>query len=105
MKQKRLTDKQEDSRAASPVAPTMSDALSTRFIELDPADFKGHPLWKILVETARRNPLYPGLTSYIREEILPKEPTINPRELASRLSISVGEALVLLDDLNCQLKT
>lgn len=105
MKQKRLTDKQEDSGTTPPVTPVIPDAVSTRFIELDPADFKGNPLWKILVETARRNPLYPGLTSYIRDEVLPKEPSISPRELASRLSISVGEALVLLDDLSCQFKT
>ncbi len=105
MRQNRLTDKQEDSRAAPPVTPRIPDALSTRFIELDTTDFKGHPLWKILVETARRNPLYPGLTSYIRDEVLPKEPSIGPRELASRLSISIGEALVLLDDLKSQFKT
>lgn len=68
-------------------------------LDIDVADFKGHPLWDILVETARRSPFYPGLSGYVRSEIIPKEPDISAKELASRLSISVGEALVLLDDM------
>lgn len=70
---------------------------STRLIDIDLSDFKAHPLWSILVETARRNPLYPGLAGYIRDQILPSNPNIEPRELASKLAISVGEAMVILD--------
>ena len=70
---------------------------STRLIDIDLSDFKAHPLWSILVETARRSPLYPGLAGYIRDQILPSNPEIKPRELASKLSISVGEAMVILD--------
>jgi hypothetical protein len=70
---------------------------STRFIDIDLSAFKAHPLWSILVETARRSPLYPGLAGYIRDQILPNNPKITARELASKLAISVGEAMVILD--------
>ena len=73
------------------------EQTSTRLIDIDLSDFKAHPLWTILVETARRNPLYPGLAGYIRDQILPSNPNIEPRELASKLAISVGEAMVILD--------
>ena len=70
---------------------------STRLLSIDVSDFKTHPLWTILVETARRSPLYSGLAGYIRDQILPTNPNIEPRELASKLAISVGEAMVILD--------
>ncbi len=63
----------------------------------DLGDIKSNPLWPLLVETTRRNPLYPGLASYLQAHILPEKPDITPRELAGRLAISLGEALVLLD--------
>ncbi|MHA1770770.1 MAG: hypothetical protein ACTSYL_10095 [Candidatus Thorarchaeota archaeon] len=100
MKQKRLTDQFEP-------APTLSntDTLSIgRPVFVGPlfdeelGDVKKNPLWPILVETTRRNPLYPGLASYLQAHILPEKPDISPRELAGRLSISIGEALVLLDE-------
>ncbi|MHA1929716.1 MAG: hypothetical protein ACTSV2_14180 [Candidatus Thorarchaeota archaeon] len=77
--------------------PLRKEQASTRLIDIDLSDFKAHPLWSILVETARRNPLYPGLAGYIRDQILPSNPNIEPRELASKLAISVGEAMVILD--------
>jgi hypothetical protein len=72
---------------------------STRLIDIDTAEFKTHPLWNILVETARRSPLYPGLSGYCKSKILPDQPNISVKELARKLSISIGEALVLLHDL------
>lgn len=72
---------------------------STRGIDIDKANFKTHPLWNILVETTHRSPLYANLSGYVREKIVPVEPDISPRELATRLSISIGEALVILDDI------
>jgi hypothetical protein len=70
----------------------------SRFTEIDIADFKGHPLWNILVDTARSNPLYTGRLSYTRTRILADCPDIDPRGLASKLSIPVGEAIVILED-------
>ena len=71
---------------------------STRLIDIDPTEFKTHPLWKILVETARRSPLYAGLSGYCKNKILPHQPNISVKELARKMSISIGEALVLLHD-------
>ena len=101
MKQVRLTDtagnkvksKTASSARASSVEPT-------RLLDFDLTGITNESLWPILVETARRSPLYANLTGYIREEILPKEPEVSVRELASRLSISVGEALVILYDIH-----
>jgi len=70
---------------------------SGRTIDIDVADFKGHPLWKILIETARNNPLFPGNAGYAHTHIIPQNPAITPKELASKLSITVGEALAILE--------
>lgn len=66
--------------------------------DIDISQLKSTPLWDLLVDTARRNPMYPGLSGYIRSEILPKNPNIRAQELAIQLSISLGEAIVFLED-------
>ena len=66
--------------------------------DIDVAKCKSNPLWDILVDTARRNPMYPGLSGYIINEVLPNNPNIRARELAIQLSISLGEAIVILED-------
>jgi hypothetical protein len=68
--------------------------------DIDLSSLESNPLWNILIDTARRNPMYAGLSGYIRDKILPNEPEVTPRELASRLSISLGEALVILADIH-----
>ncbi|MCF2137496.1 MAG: hypothetical protein K9W43_09725 [Candidatus Thorarchaeota archaeon] len=100
MKQKRLTDHFEP---ATPLSKTNTSSIGRPvfigpLFDEDLGDVKNNPLWPILVETTRRNPLYPGLASYLQAHILPERPDISPRELAGRLSISIGEALVLLDE-------
>jgi hypothetical protein len=70
---------------------------SGRTLDFDVADFKGHPLWKILIETARNNPLFAGNAGYAHNHIIPENPSITPKELASKLSITVGEALAILE--------
>jgi len=79
------------------IEPKSRPQSSTRLVDIDIKDFKSHPLWDILVETARRSPLYSGLSGYIRDNVLPNNPEISPKQLASKLSISIGEALVILD--------
>jgi hypothetical protein len=73
---------------------------STRLIEINLADFKTHPLWDILTETAQRNPMYAGLVGYTRDHVISKNPKVTPKELASKLSISLGESLVILDEVS-----
>jgi hypothetical protein len=50
------------------------------------------------VETARMNPRYANLAGHTREFILSKQPDISPKELAAKLSITLGESIVILDD-------
>lgn len=61
---------------------------------------RGNPLWLILVETAQNLPLYPVHKAYIRDKILPENPDVTPDELARQLDMPLGEAIVILDELN-----
>ena len=61
---------------------------------------RGNPLWLILVETAQTLPLYPAHKAYIRDKILPENPDVTPEELARILDMPLGEAIVILDELN-----
>ena len=102
MKQDRLSAHTSDCDAnksgeIQEIEPKSRPQSSTRLVDIDIKDFKSHPLWDILVETARRSPLYSGLSGYIRDNVLPNNPEISPKQLASKLSISIGEALVILD--------
>jgi len=56
-------------------------------------------LWSILVETVHASVMYPTHKAYTRETILQKKPDITASELANRLSIPLGEALVILHEL------
>jgi hypothetical protein len=57
------------------------------------------PLWPILVETTHSLPLFKQHKNYIKENLLPKTPGITPEEISQRLAISLGEALVLIEEL------
>jgi hypothetical protein len=99
LKQERLT-RHKDSIADSKKKPQNSKTVkkgSGRNIDINVADFKGHPLYSLLIETAKNNPLFAGNAGYAQNYILPKNPNISAKELASKLSITVGEALAILD--------
>ncbi len=57
-------------------------------------------LWLILVETVHKTVMYPSHKAYVRDKILHEKPDIIPIELANRLNMSFGEALVILDELS-----
>lgn len=59
-----------------------------------------NPLWAVLVETAHSLPLYKNHKNYVLEVILPEKPDIKPEELSERLNLTLGEALVILEELN-----
>ncbi|MHA2600600.1 MAG: hypothetical protein AM324_000520 [Candidatus Thorarchaeota archaeon SMTZ1-83] len=100
MKQERLTrpSSENESVSGKKARALRTKTNSTRHIEINLTDFKTHPLWDILVETARENPRYASLTGYTREVILTRNPDITPQELAGRLSVTLGESIVILDD-------
>ncbi|NWF86540.1 hypothetical protein HXY32_01805 [Candidatus Bathyarchaeota archaeon] len=56
-------------------------------------------LWPILVETAHALVMYPHHKAYAKEVILNEKPDITPAELAARLKMPLGEALVILYEL------
>ena len=56
-------------------------------------------IWLILVETVHAAVMYPAHKSYTREEIIRENPDINPAELAARMNMSLGEAIVILHEL------
>jgi hypothetical protein len=56
-------------------------------------------LWPILVETVHAMVMYAYHKAYTREVILHEKPDITPQELAARLGIPLGEALVILYEL------
>lgn len=91
-----------DSESDPSTPPPRRKRKSTRHIEINITDFKTHPLWDILVETARKNPRYANLAGHTREYILSKHPDISPKELAAKLSITLGESIVILDDVKSE---
>jgi hypothetical protein len=100
LKQERLTRQTKDIPTDSITKlgkPKRAKKESGRTIDINIADFKGHPLYKLLIETAKSNPLFAGNAGYAQNHILPENPHITAKELASKLSITVGEALAILD--------
>jgi ribosomal protein S25 len=62
-------------------------------------EYKQEKLWPILTETVHALIMYPNHKYYTRETILNEKPEITPAELAAKLNISLGEALVILHEL------
>jgi hypothetical protein len=62
-------------------------------------EYISNPLWAILQETVHSIIMYPHHKAYIRDVILNEQPDITPKELAAKLSMSFGEALVILFEL------
>ncbi|MCW4010662.1 MAG: hypothetical protein NWF05_08585 [Candidatus Bathyarchaeota archaeon] len=68
-------------------------------------DYPKEKLWLLLVEAVHANVMYPTHKSYTRDVILPAHPKISAEDLASRLNMPVGEALVILNELAGQAET
>jgi transcription initiation factor IIE alpha subunit len=62
-------------------------------------EFTKEKLWLILVETVHKAVMYPSHKAYIRDVILRDKPDVTPTELANRLNMPLGEALVILYEL------
>jgi hypothetical protein len=56
-------------------------------------------LWQILVETAQASVMYATHKAYTRDVILKAKPDVSEEELASKLNMPIGEAMVLLQEL------
>ncbi len=62
-------------------------------------EYTKEKLWTVLVETVHASIMYPHHKVYTRETILTEKSDMTPAELATRLNIPLGEALVLLYEL------
>ncbi|MEM2440095.1 MAG: hypothetical protein QW493_02640 [Candidatus Bathyarchaeia archaeon] len=67
-------------------------------------EYTKEKLWPILVETVHAMVMYPHHKAYTRDVLLHEKPDITPQELASRLGIPLGEALVILYELKNEAK-
>ena len=62
-------------------------------------EYTKEKLWPILTETVHALVMYPNHKSYTRETVLNEKPEITPAELAAKLKMPLGEALVILYEL------
>jgi ribosomal protein S25 len=62
-------------------------------------EYTKEKLWQMLVETVHASVMYPSHKAYTRETIIQEKPDITPQELANRLNIPLGEALIILQEL------
>jgi hypothetical protein len=56
-------------------------------------------LWQLLVESVHASVMYPTHKAYTRDTVLPQKADVSATELAERLGMPLGEALVILDEL------
>ena len=68
-------------------------------------EYMKEKLWPILVETVHASVMYPTHKAYTREKILQEKPDITASELANRLNMPLGEALVVLHELEEERKS
>ncbi len=61
--------------------------------------YVNNPLWPLLVETVHAMVMYPHHKAYVRDFVLHEQPAATAKELAIKLSIPLGEALVILCEL------
>jgi len=62
-------------------------------------DYSKDRLWPILIETSHALVMFAHHKAYVREVLLNEKPDMKPAELALRLSIPLGEAIVILHEL------
>ena len=65
-------------------------------------EYENNPLWSILVETVRAMIMCPYHKAYTRDSFLNEQSTLTAQDLAIKLSIPLGEALVILHELQKQ---
>jgi hypothetical protein len=67
-------------------------------------DYAKEKLWSILVDTVHALTMYPYHKAYTRDNILNGKPDITPEDLANRLGMPLGEAVVILSELGVKEK-
>jgi hypothetical protein len=67
-------------------------------------EYTKEKLWLLLIDTVHKVVMYPSHKAYTRDTVLRERPEITAIELANRLNMSLGEALVVLDELSGESK-
>jgi hypothetical protein len=62
-------------------------------------EYTKEKLWQLLVEAVHASVMYPTHKAYTRDNIIPQKPDVSANELAERLGMPLGEAIVILSDL------
>jgi hypothetical protein len=65
-------------------------------------EYSKEKLWQLLVETVHASVMYPTRKAYTRDTILPQQPDISAPELAGRLGMPLGDAIVILNELRAE---
>ena len=68
-------------------------------------EYTKEKLWSLLVETVHASVMYPTHKAYTRETILQEKPDITAPELSNRMNMPLGEALVILHELEEERKS
>ena len=67
-------------------------------------EYTKEKLWQLLVEAVHASVMYPTHKAYTRDSILPEKADVSAVELAERLGMPLGEALVILSELTQERK-
>ena len=62
-------------------------------------EYTKEKLWQLLIEAVHASVMYPTHKAYTRDSILPQKADVTANELAERLGMPLGEALVILSEL------
>jgi hypothetical protein len=68
-------------------------------IPLDLNAYSKEKLWHLVVEAVHASVMYPTHKAYIRDQVLKENPDVTPEDLAKRLNMPLGEAIVILTEL------
>ena len=62
-------------------------------------EYTKEKLWQLLVEAVHASVMYPTHKAYTRDKILPEKGDVTAGELADRLNMPFGEAIIILNEL------
>ena len=68
-------------------------------------DYTKEKLWQLLVEAVHASVMYPTHKAYTRDTMLPQKTNISANELAERLGMPLGEAIIILSELQPEQKS
>jgi hypothetical protein len=68
-------------------------------------EYTREKLWQLLVEAVHASVMYPTHKAYTRDSILPQKADVSAIELAQRLGMPLGEAIVILSELQPEQKS